>query len=163
VPRKCTVCGHDESHQINVALVQSGSSNRRIASQYSVSERAIRAHRAEHLPELLLQASRSIDVANADDLLAKIEELYSEAMAVLEAGKDGSDYRLVLSAIDRAGKQLEVLAEMRGELNRQPVMNLLVAPEWVSLRTKLLYALDAYPQARGSVLRALEGAGDGRA
>jgi hypothetical protein len=163
VPRKCTVCGHDFSHEINVALVQSGSSNRRIAAQYGLSERAIRSHRAEHIPELLLQASRAREVANADDLLAKIEGLYSEAMAVLEAGKGGDDQRLVLLAIDRAGKQLETLAEMRGALSRQPVLNVHLSPEWLELRTVIVGALEPHPDARGAVLRALESAGNGRA
>jgi DNA-binding NarL/FixJ family response regulator len=64
--RSCTVCGHDERHAINVALVQPGASNRRIATQYGVSERAIRNQRAEHLPALLVKASAAVEVAEAE-------------------------------------------------------------------------------------------------
>jgi hypothetical protein len=36
-------------------------------------------------------------------------------------------------------------------------------PEWLELRAVIVGALDAHPDARGVVLRALEGASNGRA
>ena len=114
MPRECTVCAHDLTHEINVALVQPGASNRRIASQYGVTERAIRNHRTEHIPELLLKASQATEAARADELLAQVEELRLKAMTVLEEAEEAHDHRMVLAAIDRASKQLELLAHLLG-------------------------------------------------
>jgi hypothetical protein len=164
VPRPCTVCRHDEHHAVNVALVHR-EPYRHIAKRFGVSTAALQRHSSEHIPELLLQAKHATEIADADDLLAKIQDLYQEAMAVLEAGKDGADHRLVLSAIDRAGKQLEILAEMRGALDRRPQVNFILTEEWVRIRTTLVTALEPFPEARVAVASRLleleEGNGSG--
>jgi hypothetical protein len=150
VPQVCSVCAHSEAFAINEALVIEKRSNRSIAKQYSFNHNAVQRHRA-HIPELLVKASEAMEVADADELLERIQGLYEEAMAVLEAGKDSDDYRLVLSAIDRAGKQLEILAEMRGTLDRRPQVNFILTEEWVRIRTTLVTALEPFPEARVAV------------
>ena len=157
MPRECTVCAHPRSFAINEALVIEKGSNRSIAKHFGVNHNAVQRHR-QHIPELLVKASRALEVADADALLAKVEELYAEAIAVLEAGKGEADYRLVLSAIDRAGKQLETLAELRGELNRQPTVNIALVehPDYRRLEDVLTRALEPYPAARYAVADALK-------
>ncbi len=157
MPRTCTICGHDERHSINVALVQR-EPYRSIAVRYDVSKGALQRHSREHLPELLVKATQALEVADADELLARVEDLYTEAKAVLEAAKGEHDHRIVLAAIDRAGRQLELLARLRGELNDQPTINLHLHPEWVELRASIVAALEPYPEARYAILRSLEGA-----
>jgi hypothetical protein len=156
VAQPCSVCSHPDATLINEALVVERQANRRIAAQYGLSEQSIRRHR-QHIPQLLLKASQAMEVADADALLDRIEDLYSEAKGVLEAGKGESDHRLVLLAIDRAGKQLETLAEMRGELNRQPTVNmaLIAHPDYGRLRSAIVGALEDHPEARWSVAAAL--------
>jgi hypothetical protein len=44
-----------------------------------------------------------------------------------------------------------------GELNRQPQVNILIAPEWLEVRAVLVQALQAYPEARTAVAAALAG------
>ncbi len=162
MPRECTVCGHDLSHESNVALVQPGASNRRIASQFGVTERAIRNHRTEHLPELLLKASAAVEVAAADDLLAEVRGLQARTLAILEASEETNEHRIALAAIREALTNLELLAKLLGELDDRPVVNLTVSPEWLELRAVIVGVLDTHPDARGAVLRALEGASNGR-
>jgi hypothetical protein len=82
VPRRCTICDHVERHAINVALVQRDS-YRHIASYYDVSTRALQRHSQKHLPKLLVEASRGVEVANADDLLAKVEELRRKKRTII--------------------------------------------------------------------------------
>jgi hypothetical protein len=155
MPQKCTVCVHPEAFAINEAIVDGGS-NRSIAKQYGVSDASVQRHKA-HIPELLLKASRAMEVADADGLLSKIEDLYAEAIEVLEAGKQGDDYRLVLLAIDRAAKQLETLAEMRGELNRAAMVNIALVehPSYKRLENTIAGALEPYPEVRWAVADAL--------
>jgi len=154
MPRSCTACSHPEAFVINEAIVGLGSgksSNRAIASQFGLDKEAIRRHK-EHIPELLVKASQAAEVADAEQLLAKIEDLYNEALAVLEAGKSSEDYRLVLLAIDRAGKQLETLSEIRGILSRQPQVNIMIDER---VQTAILSALEPYPAAGYAVAEAL--------
>ena len=161
MPRRCTICDHVERHAINVALVQRDS-YRHIASYYDVSTRALQRHSQKHLPKLLVEASRGVEVANADDLLAKVEELRLKAMDVLTQAEEAHDHRIVLAAIDRASKQLELLAKLLGEISDAPQVNIHLHPEWIELRTVIVGALEAHPEARGAVLRAIEGVDNGR-
>lgn len=154
MPRTCTICSHDEAHAINVALVHR-EPYRNIASHFGVSTGALQRHSKDHLPELLVKASKATKVADADDLLARVEDLWAEAITVLEAAKGEQDYRVVLAAINRASKQLELLARLRGELNEQPVINILNSPQWIQIRTTMLRALQPYADARSAVSVAL--------
>lgn len=154
----CSVCTHEDVLAINEEMILKRTANRRVAAQYGLSEQAIRRHR-QHIPQLLVKASQAMEVAAADALLDRIEDLYAEAKGVLEAGKGESDHRLVLMAIDRAGKQLETLAEMRGELNRQPQVNVALVhhPDYARLREAIVGALEPHPEARWAVAAALRG------
>jgi hypothetical protein len=42
-------------------------------------------------------------------------------------------------------------------------VNVLISPEWQQLRAAIVGALEPYTDARGAVLRAIEGSGNGRA
>jgi hypothetical protein len=163
MPRRCTVCDHGEHHSINVALVHR-EPYRTIANQFCISQSALKRHGREHLPELLIKAKHAIEVADADDLLERVEKLFEEAKAVLEAAKSAEDHRVVLAAIDRASRQLELLARLRGELNEQPITNIVLSPEWVEIRTTMMETLEPYRQARIAVagrLLELEGSSNG--
>jgi len=58
---------------------------------------------------------------------------------------------LVLKTADRLRQQTELLAKLLGELNEQPQINVLVAPEWLQVRSVLLDALAPFPEARTAV------------
>jgi len=42
-------------------------------------------------------------------------------------------------------------------LNTNPVVNVLVSPEWTATRSALMLALGPYPDARAAVVAALDG------
>ena len=161
MPRACTICSHDLRHEINVALAQREEPYRHIASHYGVSTGALQRHSKDHLPKLLVEASQAVEVAKGEELLARVEELRGEAMGVLAAAKEEHDHRTVLAAIDRASRQLELLARLLGELQENQI-NIHLHPEWLELRGVIVTALEPHPAARDSILRALEGAGNGR-
>jgi hypothetical protein len=163
MPRTCTACSHDEAHAINVALVQR-EPYRRIAAQYSLAETSLRRHAKDHLPELLVEAKQAVDSAEADDLMAELTEVKADVKRLKDRAEDEGDLRTALQGCDKALKALELHARVKQLVNEAPKVNVLVNhPEWVEVRTNLLYALDAYPEARESVLRSLEGAGNGTA
>jgi transposase-like protein len=162
MPRRCTVCDHSERHSIDEALV-TGAPYRSVAKRFGLSESAVYRHKTEHLPAHLLKAKEVEEVAHADDLLEQVRGLQSHALDILECAEKAGDLRTALAAISQARGNLELLGKLAGELDERPVVNLHVTAEWLELRAVIVGALEPHPEARGAVLRALEGASNGRA
>jgi hypothetical protein len=160
MPRRCSACDHPESHSIDETLV-TRAPYRSVAKRFGLSESAVYRHKTEHLPAHLLKAKEVEEVAQADDLLDQVRNLQAHALDILERAEKAGDLRTALAAISQARENLELLGKLAGELDERPVVNLNVSPEWIELRTVIVRALDAHPQARGTVLSALEGAGNG--
>jgi hypothetical protein len=79
-----------------------------------------------------------------------------EGKMVLYTEVRHSDPReLILKTAGQMQSNLELLGELLGELNRNPTINLLIAPEWIAVRSQLMAALADYPEARASVALAL--------
>jgi hypothetical protein len=160
MPRSCTVCEHPRRGAIDEALV-GGASNRSVASLYDASEASVRRHKANHLPAKLVMAKAAEEVAEADDLLSQVQDLQARTLAILEAAEGSNQHRTALGAIREVRSNLELLAKLLGELDERPVVNLNVSPEWLELRAVIVGALEPHPEARGAVLRALEGPANG--
>ncbi len=155
MPRTCTVCAHDERDAIEDAFL-AGTSKRRIAAHYAVSEQAVRRHVREHLPALLSMARDAEQAARADTLLDRVEALYGRTEAILEAAETERELGLALQAIRECRGNLELLGRVTKELQDTPTLNLYMSPQWVELRTTLIDALEPHPEAVDTVLRALE-------
>jgi hypothetical protein len=153
--RTCTICTHVSLADINAALIAGQLPLRTIADHWSVSKTALLRHQAEHLPEHLAQAQDAREVAQADDLLAQVRSLQAKALGILATAEQQGDLRTALLAIREARGSLELLAKLLGELDERPQINVLVDPEWLSLRTVLLEVLRPYGEARAAVATAL--------
>ena len=162
MPRTCTVCAHPEAFSVNEAVVLEKRSNRVVARQFGLHHDAVRRHR-EHIPELLVKALEAEEAAHADDLLARVEDLQRRTLAILEAAEETGELRTALAAIKEARGNLELVGRITKELDERPTVNLYLSPEWLELRAVIVGALASHPEARGSVLRALEAGGNGRA
>jgi len=81
---------------------------------------------------------------------------------VLEAVEGTENYSIALAAIREARSNLELIGRLTKELESTPTLNLHLNPEWISLRTAIVLALEPHPDARESVLRAINGTGNGR-
>ncbi len=162
MPRPCTVCVHPEHHAINVAVVQRDS-YRTIADRYGLSQTALKRHGKEHLPELLSKAKEGVDVAEADDLLSRLEALQSRTLAVLKAVEGTENYSVALAAIREARSNLELIGRVTKELESAPTFNLHLNPQWLELRALIVRAVEPFPEARDSILRAIERGANGSA
>ena len=155
MPRSCTVCSHDALEHINAALL-SEVALRDIARQYRVSKDALSRHKQGHIPQHLAKASNAAEVVKADSLLDRLQSLNTETMLILKEAREGDDNELALKAIARAEKQLELQAKLLGELNEGTTVNVLVAPEWLELRARIVKTVAPYPQAAQALARALD-------
>ncbi len=160
--RTCTICEHPEREAIDRALVGE-TSNLSLSSLFGVSESAARRHKGNHLPAKLAKAHEAEEVALADDLLRQVRALQSKTLSILLRAEGAGDLRTALSAVREARGNVELLAKLSGELDERPVVNVLVSAEWLELRAVIVGALEPYRDARESVLRAIEGGGNGRA
>ncbi len=154
MPRSCTVCVHPERHAVNVALVQRDS-YRTIADRFGLSQTALKRHGKEHLPELLAKAKDAVEVAEADDLLSRLEALQSRTLAVLEAVEGTENYGVALAAIREARSNLELIGRVTKELESMPTINLTLNPDYLEARAVIVQALSPYPEARQAVSDAL--------
>lgn len=160
MPRHCTVCGHPQRDFIDNLLLK-GDSIRVIAGQFSLSSSSLQRHKADHLNGTLAKAKEAQEVTQGDNLLDQVRDLQKKALSILAKAEAAKDYRAATGAIREARSCLELLAKLLGELNDRPQINILIAPEWLSLRTVILEALQPYPDAMFSVSRALESLSNG--
>lgn len=138
----CTVCSHARRVEIDAEIV-AGVANRRIASRFGLSEIAIRRHKAKHLPGVLELNRQEM----ADTLTAQVQMLHAETMKILaRAQANNKDYP-ALRAIEQARGTLSLMAELLGKINTQPQINILVSPQWITLRGQLIRILAPYPEA----------------
>ncbi len=154
MPRTCTICAHEDRAEINEALL-AGEPYRSIAKRYEASESAVYRHKLEHLPVTLTKAQDAAEVAQADDLLEQVRSLQARALTILGKAEQAGDLRTALTGVREARACLELLAKLSGELQQEGTVNVLVAPEWLTMRHTITMALEPYPQARTAVLEAL--------
>ena len=85
--RTCTVCAHESIKAINSLLAEHTLSNRRIASQFRLSTRAVNDHARLHLPKRLINAVTRRDNKVDDVFMQRHEHLFKEALAYVEDAK----------------------------------------------------------------------------
>jgi hypothetical protein len=150
MPRRCTVCAHPERAAIDTQLVR-GEAFRRIAAQRQLSEQAVRRHHADHLPAALARAEQASELIRADGLLAEVRDLQSRALAILGRAEEAGDLRAATGAVREARSTIELLARLTGELNEKPELNVVLAPQWLAIRSVITDALRPYPDAGAAV------------
>lgn len=160
--RVCTVCSHEDRFEIDSVLVDRSASYRNIAERFALSSTAVSRHvTGGHISELIALAADAERLARADTLLDRIEDLQARTLAILEASEEAREHGTALSAIREARRNLELIGEVTKELDRTPTLNIHLNAEWIELRTAIVEALEPHLEARESVLRAIERAGNG--
>jgi hypothetical protein len=85
MPQLCTICTHSEHQQIDLAIVRGELSNRRIATQFEITESAIRRHRIDHLPAVLEHSMALQKQQEADEVLSTYKESLDSCNLLLNA------------------------------------------------------------------------------
>ncbi len=160
--RKCTICGHKKRDDIERTLIER-QPFRSIADRFTVSKSALIRHHDDHLPASLVKAHEAAEVARADDLLAQVRDLRDKALGILAKAESTDDLRAAIAAIREARGCLELLGKLAGELKDAPTINVILMPEWRTLQTVILTALEPHHDARLSVMTALGNLTNGRA
>lgn len=154
MPRQCSICTSPERLSIEQALV-ANEPYRNIAERFGTSATALTRHKAEHLPVALTKAKEARAEDHADDLLWQIKDLRNKAISILTKAEAAGQLKTALMGIREARACIELLAEMEGQLQRSPVINLSLSAEWIEVRALLMHALEDFPEARAAVALAL--------
>ena len=149
--RQCTVCAHTDAKKINKQLVE-GVALDTLASTYKLTKAALHRHQ-QHIPKQLVRAQEAREVASADVLMGRVANLNTKAEDVYKRALKADNLSVAIGAIRELRGILELYAKITGELST--VNNIIIAPEWVSLRSALLMALEPYHEARKAVLKAV--------
>ena len=173
MPRRCSVCRHPNRNGIETDLV-SGQSYRNIGETYGLSAAALSRHRNSHLPEALsqgleiakereveavAQAERARQTVQADhalDVVRQLRAINATCLEVLQRSRESEAHGLSLRAVDRIHRQIALQARLLGEMQDTRPVHLAVAPEWQSLRRRIVEALQPFPEARRAVVDALQ-------
>ena len=157
MPRVCTVCAHEEREAIDHALV-AGVSLRDVARRHGVTKDALHRHKQAHLSAAVVAIRTEQEHEHGATLLEQVRGLQREALSILESAKQSGRPTVALSAIREASRLLELCGRLTGELDERPstTVNMLVAPEWLTIRAAMLGALTPYPEARAAVAGRLQ-------
>ena len=134
---QCMVCRHPEAGAIDEAL-RDGSTARAVAAEYALSYDAVTRHARNHLSRRTATLNGH---AGGDPLDELVDALRTRALAGDPVV--AREYRLALSAQQAAAHAAA------------PLVDFTTTPEWTGLRTRLLDALDPFPEARLAVVEAL--------
>jgi hypothetical protein len=169
---RCTICRHPDRPQIDLAIA-SRSSKHAIAQRFGISPHAVWRHGQAHLtPEI--RAALATRVLHREGDMRRI--LLEEGTGVVEALKAirGPMFGLYLASIDvgdaraaaalagRLHEGLALVAKLTGELvphTKTSIVNVLLSPDFMRLRTELLQVLQRHPDARDAVASVFRRAG----
>ncbi len=155
MPRVCTVCSHELRDTVD-GLIVSGQPLRQIANRIGVSDSAVARHRDAHLSPAIAK----VEAERGSKLLNRVERLITRTDAILTVAEESGKVSVALAAVREMRELLRLLGNASGELDDKPgvTVNLMAAPEWLSIRGRLIAALATYPAAREAVILALSGA-----
>ncbi len=156
--RACQTCQHADVAAIDRELA-ANTAIPALAALYRVSTDSLLRHKQNHLPQAVARAEAAKEATRGDDLLDQVNKLKGKAVSLLLKAEAAGDYRTALAGIREARACLELLLEVEGEINRQPVVNILISDEWLRIRGLLISTLDSYPDAKQAVVLALSAKG----
>ncbi len=111
--RTCSICRSKQRPEIDVAIV-AGESVRTIAGRYGTNRSAVQRHR-DHIPAALADAKQATDGAHADDLLAKVRQLETDARRLAASAEAAGDRRTALQGIRELLRIIEFMGRRHDE------------------------------------------------
>lgn len=162
---RCAGCHSERRDQLDADLVAK-IPYRVLSQRYGISTTAIFRHK-KHVSVSLVRVEASTtpiiigngSLLSSDDVLVEARHLYEICRGALDAATaEGNMLQLALAArevrgaLDLLGRQLERLEQRRSAA----VVDYATLPAAVAMRTKMLQALAAFPEARRAVAAVLD-------
>jgi hypothetical protein len=108
--RHCTVCSHDQHREIDAAILRHATGYLKIARHYGLVLASVQRHAAKHLAEQLRDVEEVRMLLDRESLTRELIALHAATRRVLDRAEGAGENRVVLAAIDVAGRNIERLA-----------------------------------------------------
>lgn len=89
--------------------------------------------------------------------MQQLKAINAACLEVLRQARADGKHSILLRAVDRIARQIELQARLLGQIQETQTVNVAILPEWQGVRQRVLEALRPYPEAREAVVRALKG------
>jgi hypothetical protein len=174
---RCTVCKHPEKWRIEL-LLASGASVEALGRKFGLSGDAIGRHWKNHVDDQA-KVGHLAGIANLEKLAEQASEHGSSALDYLQIARNtiltqlsvvqlAGDARTVGYLVGQLTRVLEVIGKVSGELATAAgsvnvtnnIQFMTEHPAFIRLQSVILRALQAHPQAREDVVRALRALDD---
>ena len=169
--RRSTVAEHRERAAIELAIAR-GVSYRSIAKRYGVGFDSVGRHARNRMPPQLrakLIAGPDLDIdlgrlreTESQSLLMHLVGLRNRLFASLDVAEECGDSAMVARVAHQLHENLNITGKLLGDLGvgSTTIHNYLITPMYIEMRTTLVRALVAYPEARIAVAQALRAVED---
>lgn len=159
--RRCTVCEHRKTAEIEKAVVGRFDAKARIADRHGLHPDALDRHNRNHVSEerkkeILLEIKREKTAAidaeiNRDtvDIKEGLQRIVREIDAILVRAKAAGDDQLALTSLRDMRGTLMDMARIYGQLQQVTTVNVNVAdlPQWQQLKAILVEVFRLHPIA----------------
>lgn len=172
MPRPCSVCTRADRAAIDQALLDAGTSYRAVAERFGISPPAMFRHRKDHLAKGIAANSATDGHRDASpaapnddrreqvaiDALQQLRAINAACLEVLRKARADGQSLILLRAVDRIARQIDLQAKLLGQIEESAVINVAILSEWHAIRQLVIDALRPHPEARQAVAVALKGA-----
>ncbi len=112
---------------------------------------------APHAEDLARQQQEieARDSGQAIDVVQQLKAINAACLEVLKQARSDGKHSILLRAVDRIARQIELQAKLLGDIQDGQTVNIAIMPEWHGIRQLLTEALRPYPEAGFAVARAL--------
>jgi hypothetical protein len=178
--RPCSICHHPKREAIDKALLDGTSTFRSLAKRFGVTTAPLWRHQKTHLAAALARglaaeasgqpvdpharkiAEHAVAVEvkqerQAIDTVQQLRAINAACLEVLREARSSGKSMMLLQAVDRIARQIELQAKLLGQIQDGATVNVAVLPEWHGIRHVVLQALVPHPEARLAVAEALKG------
>lgn len=164
--RKSKIEAHPQSEEI-IRRLASGEEYSKIVEDFpDIRYQDLDYYAENKLPEILSKSEdlkaladeiEQADIHKGDTYLQLVIGLQKKALDALELQDPAGDPKSWALVSREARGYLELLGKALDRIRDTPQMqvNILVNPEWISLRTTIIAALEPFPEARRAVIDAL--------
>ncbi len=152
---KCKSCAHLRRNEIDRDLV-AGVPLRNIAAEYGISHVALGRHlKNGHITKQMQEQFHAEGLIEREEITVQIKDLQRLLHAFLRKANEEGDLKEVLMLSKEIRGLIELLGKLLGRFPKEPEINILVNPVWLSLKQEIFQALKPFPDAKTAVYAAV--------
>lgn len=153
MPRQCSICSNDRAKQIDQDLVK-GLSPADVSSKYQVSQFALYRHRKNHLTRSLSGDPQVKELRITDSAVETLGNMLRKLKDIEKQAERAKNLNIAILAIREVARITELLEKICGRLKDSEI-NVYLNPQFVTVQTAIVEALEPFPEAKQAVVEAL--------